>query len=194
MERWTLGYQRYRARDPQVLKMQGEGPSGTKDVGRGKGWMEQTSGVRRSFNLQFRAVRLSPRPPSGRTAHHCSTGLIRDALAERKMWEIPPFPSFSSSPSCPSPIQLCCSHRPMKDDGLHAERSFPPHPHSIQLLLLVYFYAICLLKPQTNISPSSSSQNGHFIGKSNQDSRGKSFLNVLAKQRTRLNCLDYKKD
>ena len=94
----------------------------------------------------------------------------------------------------PSPIQLCYSPSPVKDDDLHAERSFPAHSHSIQLFFLVYFHAVCLLEPQTNTSPSSSSQSGHFIAKSNQDSRGKSFLTVLAKKRARLNCLDYKKE
>lgn len=106
------------------------------------------------------------------------------------MWEIPLFPSFPGSPSSPS----SSSPSTMKDDGLHAERSFPPHPHSIQLLFSVYFYTTYLLEPQTNTSPSSGNQSGCFIGKSNQDSRGKSFLNVLAKQRARLNCLGYKKD
>lgn len=103
----------------------------------------------------------------------------------------------NSSISLISQISVKCqprsSPRPMKDERLHAERSFAAYPCSIQLLFSIYFYALYLHEPQTNTSPSSSSQSGCFIGKSNQVSRGKSFLNVSAKQRAQLNCLDYKK-
>lgn len=103
----------------------------------------------------------------------------------------------NSSVSLISQISVKCQSRsspsPMKGDGLHAERSFASYPRSIQLLLSVYFYAVYLREPQTNTSPSSSSQSGCFIGKSNQVSRGKSFLNVSAKQRAQLNCLDCEK-
>lgn len=86
-----------------------------------------------------------------------------------------------------------CSPSPKQDDGLHVERSFASYPCSIHLLFAVYFYAVYLHEPKANTSPSSSSQSGRFIGKSNQVLRGKSFPNVSAKQRARLNWLDYKK-
>lgn len=86
-----------------------------------------------------------------------------------------------------------CSPSPKQDDGLHVERSFASYPCSIHLLFAMYFYAVYLHEPKANTSPSSSSQSGRFIGKSNQVSRGKSFPNVSAKQRARLNWLDYKK-
>lgn len=124
-------------------------------------------------------------------------GLAQDALApagrhRREDGE-------NSSISLISPVSISISRlghppSPMKDGRLPAARSFPPHPCGIQLLFWVYFYTGCLLEQRPNTSPSSSTQSGRFIGKSNQDSRGKSFLNVSAKQRARLNCLGYKKD
>lgn len=103
-----------------------------------------------------------------------------------KFLYFPHFPDLCRVPAHSSPSLK-------KDEGLHVERFFAPYPRSIQLLFSVYFYAVYLHEPQANTSPSSSSQSGRFIGKSNQVSRGKSFLNVSAKQRAQLNWLDYKK-
>lgn len=116
-------------------------------------------------------------------------GSSREAQKGRwgKFFHFPHFPSLHRARRGHLPS-------PMQDGGLPTARSFPPHPCGIQLLFWVYFYTGCLLKQRPNTSPSSSTQSGRFIGKSNQDSRGKSFLKVSAKQRARLNCLGYKKD
>lgn len=102
------------------------------------------------------------------------------------MLEIPLFPSFSllsvksqlgEWPQAAQPSTHAHARRWVS----HSKKS-SSRPCSFQLLSWVYFYAGCLLEQQPNASPSSSSPSGRFSGKSNQDSRGKSFLNVSAKR------------
>lgn len=151
-------------------------------------------GEQRSFHLRFSAGFISPCPRPPLTDSLATAALLGlEMLQQGGGMENVGNSSVSLISHISVERQPRSSPSPTKDDGVHVERSFSPDPRSIQLLFPVYFYAVYLHEPQANTSPSSSSRSGRFIGKSNQVSRGKSFLNVSAKQRARLNWSGYKK-